>query len=469
VKFINTAIMTVMASVPLAAQCAEQHHFNRVASFPICTQLEENCNIDDETAAEIVAAGPLGRILIYTDSPRSSLGFVSIADPSSPQGIGTLTLEGEPTSVAVKGLYSLVAVNTSADFVNPSGHLFVVNIFSQRVVHRIDLGGQPDSVAISPDKKYAAVVIENERDEDLGNGEPPQLPAGKLVIVNMADKNPKKWVATTVDLSGLAQLFAGDPEPEYVDINQDNIAVVTLQENNHLVLVDLETSEALEHFSAGSVNLTHVDNTEEDPSIISLTETLAAVPREPDGVVWTSENYFATADEGDLNGGSRGFTIFGKDGSIVYTSGNWLEHLTTRLGHYPDRRSGNKGNEPENVTVGQYGDETLLFVNSERSSLVFVYNVNNPSSSILRQILPTGVAPEGGLTIAKRNLLIVSSEEDNRGDKIRSVLNIYERQTGPANYPTLQSVDRVDGTPIPWGALSGLAADPDSTDVLYSI
>ena len=28
----------------------------------------------------------------------------------------------------------------------------------------IDLGGQPDSIAVSPDGKYAAVVIENERD-----------------------------------------------------------------------------------------------------------------------------------------------------------------------------------------------------------------------------------------------------------------------------------------------------------------
>ncbi len=35
------------------------------------------------------------------------------------------------------------------------------------VTARCDLGGQPDSVAVSPDGTLAAVAIENERDEDV--------------------------------------------------------------------------------------------------------------------------------------------------------------------------------------------------------------------------------------------------------------------------------------------------------------
>jgi hypothetical protein len=30
-------------------------------------------------------------------------------------------------------------------------------------------------------------------------------------------------------------LYPTDPEPEYVSINDNNVAVVTLQENNHIV------------------------------------------------------------------------------------------------------------------------------------------------------------------------------------------------------------------------------------------
>lgn len=462
------AIVLALSLLPVSLY-AGQSNFNRVASFPVCSQLEENCNVDDETAAEIIAAGPFGRKLIYTDSPLNAVGFVDIRNPGEPKALGTTQLLGEPTSVAMKGFLALVGVNTSANFVDVSGHLAIVNHLSQEVVHTIDLGGQPDSVAVSPDKKYAVIAIENERDEDLGSGEPPQTPAGELVIVDIKRLNPKKWTVRKIDLTGLADLFPADPEPEYVDINRDNIAVVTLQENNHIVLVDLNSGKIVNHFSAGSVDLNNIDINEEDPAIISQTSGLENVAREPDGVAWINKKYFVTADEGDLFGGSRGFTIFNKKGDIVYQSGNDLEHWAARLGHYPDARSENKGNEPENVEVGRFGRDTLLFVNSERSSLVFVYNVNNPKKPKLLQILPAGAGPEGGLAIPHRNLLVVASEEDNRGDKIRSVVNIYKRSKTAASYPTVVSESREDGSPIPWGAMSGLASDLSNENILYAI
>ena len=81
-----------------------------------------------------------------------------------------LAMGGEPTSITVRGEHALIAVNTSnGDFVNPDGKLVVVNIATRAVVHEIALGGQPDSIAISKDGKYVAVVIENERDEDAGD------------------------------------------------------------------------------------------------------------------------------------------------------------------------------------------------------------------------------------------------------------------------------------------------------------
>ncbi len=60
------------------------------------------------------------------------------------------------------------SADTSDSFIAPSGHLAVVNIATNpaSLVTTIDLGGQPDSVAISPDGLYAAIAIENERDDD---------------------------------------------------------------------------------------------------------------------------------------------------------------------------------------------------------------------------------------------------------------------------------------------------------------
>jgi len=450
-----------------------ERSFNRIASFLVCSQLDPTCNDDTETASEIVAASEDGNTLIYTDSPLEAVGFVDLTTPAAPAGLGTLALGGEPTSVAVAGPYALIGVNTSEDFVNTSGDLEVLDIASQTIVRTIPLGGQPDAVAVSPDGSFAAIAIENERDEDLGDGAPPQFPPGFVVIVDLSG-DVVDWTATDVQLTGIAELFPEDPEPEFVDINEDNVVVVTLQENNHIVLVDAPTAMITGDFSAGTVDLMGIDVTEDDPNIndnlsIIQNESLTAVPREPDGVTWIDTNLLATADEGDLDGGSRGFTIFNTDGAVVFSSGNTNDQLTARLGHYPDARSENKGNEPENADYGLYGSDSLLIVASERSSVLFVYDVADPAAPELLQVLPAGVGPEGVLALTSRNLLIAASEDDARDDKIRSVLNIYDYSEAPPSYPTIESSDRADGSPIPWGAMSGLSADPSNPDTLWAV
>jgi hypothetical protein len=140
-----------------------------------------------------------------------------------------------------------------------------------------------------------------------------------------------------------------------------------------------------------------------------------------------------------------------------------------RLGHYPEDRSENKGNEPENVEYGRFDGDRLLFVASERSSVIFVYDLGGfLGQPRLVQVLPAALGPEGLLAIPGRDLLIAASEEDDRGDGFRGSLNIYQR-TGNKTYPKVESADRSDGTPIPWGALSGLAMDRWDADTVYTI
>lgn len=446
----------------------KEQQFRRIASFQVCEQLQKHCDTDQETSAEIVAASADGLTLIYTDSPSQQLGFVDISTPNTPTALGVLALNGEPTSIAVQGQYALVAVNTSDDFINVNGELSIISIASRTVVHALNLGGQPDSIAISPDGSYAVIAIENERDEDLEEGEPPQLPAGEIILLELSGE-PQEWHITRMPLSGLADLFPTDPEPEFVDINQANIAAITLQENNHIVLIDLATATVQNHFSAGYVDLTNIDTKEESPALIDPQYNLTQVPREPDGIAWIDNQYFVTANEGDLNGGSRGFTVFDKGGNVVFDSGNDLDNLAMIFGHYPDSRSKNKGNEPENVEVGVYGGIRYLFVASERSNLIFVYDITDPAQPIFQQALPAAVAPEGILAMPARNLAIAASEADSRDDKYRSTLNIYEYSNTATTYPTLSSGYRPNGGPLPWGALSGLSASPNSPLTLFAV
>lgn len=439
--------------------------FNRIATFPAF----QNTDISLKTIAEIVAASTDGNTLIYTDGKTRKLGFVDITDPRNPAAAGTVDLRGEPTAVAVRGEHALAVVNTSVNFIDTSGELVVVDIANRTVVANIDLGGQPDSIAVSPDGRYAAVAIENERDEEQGNDQPPQAPAGFLVIVDLVGA-PEEWRTRTVDFTGVPDFSPDDAEPEYVDINRRNIAVVTLQENNHIVLVRLKDGTIRRHFSAGSVDLRRLDTMAEAAARISLDTPLDGVPREPDGVAWIDDRHFATADEGDLVGGSRGFTIFKDDGSIVFTAGNSPEHEIVRLGHYPDSRSENRGSELENVEYGRYDGHRMLFVGSERAGVVLVYEIEHDADVALKQVLPAGVGPEGLLAIPERNLFVAASEVDDRDGKIRSVLNIYRLEQSHPTYPTVASAVPADGAPIPWGALSGLAVGKHrKAPTLYSI
>ncbi len=456
-------LVSALAPAPRIACAAghdDGHVFQRIATFPVFLNTDE----DAQTGAEIVSASEDGRLLIYTDSQSERLGFVDIAEPGAPKPQGVLAMSGEPTSVAVSGPYALAVVDTSPSFSAPSGELVVVNLTTRDIERRIDLGGQPDSIAVSPDRRYAAITIENERDEEAGDGRPPQSPPGFVVIVDLQGP-PADWGTRKVDLVGIPGLFPDDPEPEFVDINDRNVAAVTLQENNHVVLIDLPTARIRRHWDAGTVDLRQVDVLEND--LIELDGELNEVPREPDGVAWISPFRLATADEGDLDGGSRGFTIFNRKGEVRFAAGNALEHRVTRIGHFPEDRSENKGNEPEGVEYGQYGHDRFLFVASERSNVIAVYRIKLGRPRLV-QVLPAGVGPEGVLAIPSRGLLVVASEVDDAEVNIRSTITIYALESGPPRYPTIRSANRADGLPIPWGALSALAADRWDPHTLYT-
>ena len=136
--------------------------------------------------------------------------------------LGFLSLKGEPTSVAATEGNVLVGVNMSESFTNPSGRLAVVSVADRTEASSCTLPGQPDSVAVSPDGTFAAVAIENERDEDLNEGALPQLPAGTLVVFSLANGTPDCATMKTVDMTGLSDIAPTDPETEFVDFNAAN-------------------------------------------------------------------------------------------------------------------------------------------------------------------------------------------------------------------------------------------------------
>lgn len=432
------------------------------------------------SVAEIIDASPDGNTLVFTNAGDRQVGFIDITDPRNPQSIGTIEVDGEPTSVAItpNGRYAIAAVldlidsdagETIAD--QQPGVLVVIDMATRQIVGEVPLLGiGPDSLDISPDGRTVVVAIEDEEDTDNLPGTRP----GSLNLVALNYDNLAQSVVTSIalDLTGLAGVnYAADPQPEFVKFSPDGeLVAVTLQENNAIALIDVDEQSVVRIFSAGTSVHERADLTEDGE--ISLTEAFEG-RREPDAILFTPDGkYLLTANEGDTDrdsfgddiwSGGRGWSLFDLEGNVIYDSRSSAEALAVQYGQYPDDRSENRGIEMEGAAIAEFGDRPLAFVASERGSFVLAYDLNNPRLPRLISFLPTGLAPEGVLALPERNLLLTSNEGDGTIDFFEA-----SEQTNQAAYrptePLLMST-RLD---LPFSAISGLHQGPDR-NTLYAV
>ena len=122
--------------------------------------------------------------------------------------------------------------------------------------------------------------------------------------------------------------------------------------------------------------------------------------------------------------GARSFSIWSENGNLIYDSGNSIATetlgLTANRFNDNDKRSDDKGAEPESVAVLNIGNERyILFVGLERNDQVLIYDITNPTAPQFLDILAHvgDEAPEGLLIIPAedspngKTLLVVSNED----------------------------------------------------------
>jgi len=126
--------------------------------------------------------------------------------------------------------------------------------------------------------------------------------------------------------------------------------------------------------------------------------------------------------------GARSFTIWDTNGNLVWDSGDQIEKKVAEIEPLlfnqddgeMDLRSGNKGAEPEALTVGTIDGKTYAFIGLERQNAIMVYDITTPTKAVFIDYHKTGVegdvSPEGMKFIPAsdspngKNLLLVSYE-----------------------------------------------------------
>src|SRR5262245_53478433 len=284
------------------------------------------------SGAEIVQHDPLSQRLFTVNAQARSVDVISIADPSSPTLVGTLTEAlGNANSVAVH--QGLVAVAFEAPVKTDLGSVVFYNAQTLEKLATFQVGALPDMLTFTEDGE--AVLVANEGEPSVNytadpvgsvsvidlrwaenrlNG--PELQA--VGVVRTADFSAfnaeiDELRAAGVRIYGPGADVAHDLEPEYIAVAHDGqSAWVSLQEANSIGVLDLSDLGA-PYFSAilplglkdHSLPGNELDASDQDPQG-SPTQNIRNWPvkglYEPDAIASYAikgKSYYVLANEGD--------------------------------------------------------------------------------------------------------------------------------------------------------------------------
>ncbi|MDQ3552857.1 MAG: choice-of-anchor I family protein [Chloroflexota bacterium] len=279
-------------------------------------------------SAEIVAFA--SDRMYVTNSTDTSIDIVDLSDPSTPVLVRRVDLSAygaSVTSVDARGRRLAAAV--VADPPTDPGTVVVMDL-DGNLRDPVTVGALPDSVAFTPDGRTLVVANEGEPD---GYGPGSIDPEGTISLINTAGNGrfstnvrrlPPRPVRTVGfrafnegqarhdELSPKVRIFgpgasvAQDLEPEGIAFSRDSrFAYITLQENNALATIDIETATVVKIKPLG---LKKHDRAGQglDPSDRDAGIEIARWPvhgmYQPDGVASfrvAGETYLVTANEGD--------------------------------------------------------------------------------------------------------------------------------------------------------------------------
>ena len=148
--------------------------------------------------------------------------------------------------------------------------------------------------------------------------------------------------------------------------------------------------------------------------------------------------------------GGRSFTIWTADGTLVFDSGDDFEQTiaaanpnyfnSNHTESASDKRSDDKGPEPENLTLGEVDGRTYAFIGLERDSGIMVYDVTDPAGAAF-------------VTYVNNRDFTVSAEDDGlrgAGDLGPEGLTFIAASDSPTGQPLLAVGNEVSGTTTLW-------------------
>jgi hypothetical protein len=121
----------------------------------------------------------------------------------------------------------------------------------------------------------------------------------------------------------------------------------------------------------------------------------------------------------------------------VYDSGSQFAQITAR--DYPrlfndnDKRSDNKGSEPEALTLGKVGKSTYAFIGLERTGGVMVYNITEPEKAFFVDYV-NNISPQ------------LAPSDSKAGDRAPESIAFVSAQDSPNGQAFIITANEISGT-----------------------
>ena len=353
------------------------------ASVGIAMDIVGRAFLGNQTAAEIVQYHSATSTIYATNGETNTIAVidasgVNTATMSDPINTTTLTpttialpadingvVLGSLTSIAISG--DLMAVAVPADVKTDNGYVLFYNGLDSSApafLDSVEVGALPDMVTFTPDGGKVLVANEGEPSDDYTVD-----PEGSITVINILASGEPEETGTTVSFSALngseAELMAQgmmfpnpagrtingtaitstvakDLEPEYITATND-VAYVSLQENNGLAILDLEelTVDVVGLGTKSWAGL-NIDIQENDAVSFGQYTGLYGV-YQPDTIAnftWKDATFIVTANEGDAREyffeaadeaactAAGGVDFDEDDGCLAYTDEVKVEDLT---------------------------------------------------------------------------------------------------------------------------------------------
>ena len=278
--------------------------------------------IFDESAAEIVAYHAASERVLTVNAQSGQIDVLDISDPTNPVKVGSVDGGADTTinSVAVRADGLAVATVEPATKTDAGSLMFfdaAADAGALVSLGSVPVGALPDMVTITADGAYALVANEGEPAEDYTVD-----PEGSVSVVALpetvtaatdADVRTADFRAYNAEGAlpegvrifgqvGASTTVAQNIEPEYITV-QGGTAYVSLQENNALAVVDLESATVTDILPLGTVDhsVVPLDASDRDGEINIATWPVKGflMPDAIESYQVGGTTYIVTANEGD--------------------------------------------------------------------------------------------------------------------------------------------------------------------------